>query len=156
MQQQPQKSIRFNGKKVTAKCETGPKQQTSVSSMEFRLSDCTSGWAYHAEAEELIRDISITFPECTGICRSQSGKPAKRGLRTMFAGGVSCPISIQKTEISEAWPSEMRSIPIQGTAADIIKLAMYGPASDPSQKLRSRMVMQVHDELGVCCGARRS
>jgi DNA polymerase I-like protein with 3'-5' exonuclease and polymerase domains len=33
---------------------------------------------------------------------------------------------------------------------------MYGPASDPSQKLRSRMVMQVHDELGVCCGARRS
>jgi DNA polymerase-1 len=38
--------------------------------------------------------------------------------------------------------------PIQGTAADIIKLAMLHIAEDLArQKLRTRMVLQVHDEL---------
>ena len=38
--------------------------------------------------------------------------------------------------------------PIQGTAADIIKLAMIRISNRiHQQKLRSRMVMQVHDEL---------
>jgi DNA polymerase-1 len=38
--------------------------------------------------------------------------------------------------------------PIQGTAADIIKLAMIGlHAALRSQGLRSRMLLQVHDEL---------
>jgi len=38
--------------------------------------------------------------------------------------------------------------PIQGSAADIIKMAMIGTAARLSEKrLRSRMVLQVHDEL---------
>jgi DNA polymerase-1 len=38
--------------------------------------------------------------------------------------------------------------PIQGSAADILKIAMLGVAADlESEKLSSRMLMQVHDEL---------
>jgi DNA polymerase-1 len=38
--------------------------------------------------------------------------------------------------------------PIQGTASDIIKLAMVRLAAElPARGLRSRMLLQVHDEL---------
>jgi DNA polymerase-1 len=38
--------------------------------------------------------------------------------------------------------------PIQGTAADVMKMAMIGVAADlREQDLRSRMLLQVHDEL---------
>ena len=38
--------------------------------------------------------------------------------------------------------------PIQGTSADIIKLAMIGVAARlKEQGLRSKMVLQIHDEL---------
>ncbi|MBR5216777.1 MAG: DNA polymerase I, partial [Oscillospiraceae bacterium] len=46
------------------------------------------------------------------------------------------------------------NMPIQGTAADIIKLAMVRVADRlQAEKLRARLIMQVHDELIVECPA---
>ena len=40
------------------------------------------------------------------------------------------------------------NMPIQGTAADLIKLAMIEIAKDlPNKSAKSRMILQVHDEL---------
>ena len=48
----------------------------------------------------------------------------------------------------EAAERQALNAPIQGTAADIIKIAMRDIADDLKQKeLRSHMVLQVHDEL---------
>ena len=46
------------------------------------------------------------------------------------------------------------NMPIQGTAADLIKLAMlHVDAALRKQKLRARLVLQVHDELIIECPA---
>ncbi len=39
------------------------------------------------------------------------------------------------------------NMPIQGTAADMIKLAMIRIDADPGGRSQSRMLLQVHDEL---------
>ena len=57
-----------------------------------------------------------------------------------------------KAPIREFGKRAAMNTPIQGTAADIIKLAMVRvDQALREQKLRSRMILQVHDELILEC-----
>jgi hypothetical protein len=64
------------------------------------------------------------------------------------AAAATCATSIQPTTVRSAAERTAINTPIQGTAADMIKLAMVRVAAAlKDQALRSRMVLQVHDEL---------
>jgi len=84
---------------------------------------------YIAEGLSVARDTGVT-KTLFGRVRQHPEINSKNGLRRSMA---------ERTAINS---------PIQGTAADIIKIAMIRIAEDlEREKLRTRMVLQVHDEL---------
>jgi DNA polymerase-1 len=84
---------------------------------------------YIAQGLSVARDTGVT-KTLFGRIRQHPEINSKNGLRRSMA---------ERTAINS---------PIQGTAADIIKLAMIRIAEDlEHEKLRTRMVLQVHDEL---------
>ncbi len=84
---------------------------------------------YMSENLSMARDTGVTRT-LFGRLRQHPEINSKNGLRRSMA---------ERTAINS---------PIQGTAADIIKLAMIRIAEDLRRdKLRTRMVLQVHDEL---------
>jgi len=84
---------------------------------------------YIAEGLREARDTGVT-KTLFGRIRQHPEINSKNGMRRSIA---------ERTAINS---------PIQGTAADIIKIAMIRIAEDlEREKLRTRMVLQVHDEL---------
>ena len=84
---------------------------------------------YMSECLSTARDTGVTRT-LFGRLRQHPEINSKNGLRRSMA---------ERTAINS---------PIQGTAADIIKLAMIRIADDlRREQLRTRMVLQVHDEL---------
>jgi DNA polymerase I-like protein with 3'-5' exonuclease and polymerase domains len=63
-------------------------------------------------------------------------------------------ISDRNANIRKAAEREAINMPIQGTASDIVKIAMLrADEAFRREKLDARMLMQVHDELLVECPA---
>jgi DNA polymerase-1 len=57
-------------------------------------------------------------------------------------------INSTNRQVREAAERMAINMPVQGTSADIIKVAMVNLAREmEKQKLRSRLLLQVHDEL---------
>ena len=113
----------------------GLAQQLGISTEE-----AASFIARYFERYEGVRrfiESSLSAARETGVTRTMFGRirqhpeiNSKNGLRRSMA---------ERTAINS---------PIQGTAADIIKLAMIHIAAELQRaKLRTRMVLQVHDEL---------
>ncbi len=110
-----------------------------------------------AEAENFVQTYFERFP---GVKRYLDGirRQAARdgyvetllGRRRYFPGLVK-PANAQTRQREER---EAINAPIQGTAADIIKLAMIRlPAALAEAGLQARMLLQVHDELVLECPA---
>ncbi|MGI8926053.1 MAG: DNA polymerase I [Tepidiformaceae bacterium] len=119
---------------------------------EFGLSSRTG--MSREEADAFIRSYFVSFP---GIAEWQ-----QRTLRLTHEKGYAETIfgrrrylpAIHSTnfQVRSAAEREAINMPIQGTAADIIKLAMIRVDEEVSARgLRSRMLLQVHDELIFEC-----
>jgi len=108
------------------------------------------------EAEAFITSYYRNFP---GIARWQQETLAftrdNGYAQTLFGRRRYLP-AIRSTafQVRAAAEREAINMPIQGTAADIIKVAMIRVADELRERdIRSRMILQVHDELIFECPA---
>ena len=114
----------------------------------FGLSDRLS--IPRAEAKELIDGYFATYPDVKKYMDDAIQKAKENGyVETLFGRKRFLPDINSQNSIVRGF-SERNAInaPIQGTAADIIKIAMVRiQARLENENLQAKMTMQVHDEL---------
>ncbi|MDE6022481.1 MAG: DNA polymerase I, partial [Muribaculaceae bacterium] len=102
------------------------------------------------EAKEIIDNYFATFPTIHQYMSASVEKAREQGYAITSMGRKRrLPDINSKNPVVRGY-AERNAInaPIQGTAADIIKLAMVRIWNEMREKkLRSKMIMQVHDEL---------
>ncbi len=103
-----------------------------------------------AAAKELIDGYFASFPSIRSFIDGSIAFAREHGyVETLFGRRRYLP-DIQARNATVRALAERNAVnaPIQGTSADIIKLAMIGVATRlKEQGLRSKMVLQIHDEL---------
>ena len=103
-----------------------------------------------SEAKELMSEYFRRFGNVRDYLRSVVTKASQDGFtETLFGRRRPFPdLASPNRIVREAAERQALNAPIQGTAADIIKIAMRDIAADiTTSGLRSRMILQVHDEL---------
>lgn len=102
------------------------------------------------EARELIDSYFETYPGVHQYMERSVAQARERGyIETLFGRRRYLPDILSKNAVVRGY-AERNAInaPIQGTAADIIKLAMVRVHERFRREgLRSKMILQVHDEL---------
>ncbi len=120
----------------------------------FRLAR-ESGLKLH-EAQEFIEKYFQRFPGVKGYFEGVKSQAELKGYLETWLGRRRYFLALRpgdnKTHISSVARAraerEAINMPIQGTAADIIKLAMIGLSKRlKAEKSRARFILQVHDEL---------
>lgn len=103
-----------------------------------------------AEAKQLIEGYLASYPEVRRYMDDSVTRAREKGYVTTIHGRKRFLPDISSRNASLRGYAERNAInaPLQGSAADIIKIAMIDIAREiKSRGLRSRMIMQVHDEL---------
>ena len=101
-------------------------------------------------AKELIDGYFASFPAIRSFIDDSIAFARENGyVETLFGRRRYLPdISARNATVRALAERNAVNAPIQGTSADIIKLAMIGVAARlREQGLRSKMVLQIHDEL---------
>lgn len=102
------------------------------------------------EARDIISDYFAAFPDVLSFIEKCKEDARRSGyVETVFGRRRYLPL-INSSNKTMRELSERNSVnaPIQGTAADIIKLAMINIAGKMKEAgLQSKMVLQIHDEL---------
>ncbi len=104
------------------------------------------------EAAEIIEGYFRSYPGVKNYMESVARQARERGfVETIFGRRRYLPdINSQNATVRSLAERNAINAPIQGSAADIMKIAMvriFGDLGDAG--LRSRMIMQVHDEVVV-------
>ena len=103
-----------------------------------------------AEAKEIIENYKKQFPNIQQYMDAQMKFARKYGYVETLLGRKRWLKDINSNNFTVRGYAERNAInmPIQGTAADMIKLAMIKIHSEFKQRnLKSKMILQVHDEL---------
>jgi DNA polymerase I len=101
-------------------------------------------------AQEFIDAYFAGFPRVRGFIEHTLQRARETGVvKTMFGRRRLVPeLNSRNGQIRAAAERETVNMPIQGTAADILKRAMIDLHHElPRQGLRTRMILTVHDEL---------
>lgn len=103
-----------------------------------------------SEAKQLIDDYFLTYPGVKEYMDKSIEKAREKGYtETLFGRRCQLPDINSRNAVVRGY-AERNAInsPIQGTAADIIKVAMIRiDRRMREENLRSKMILQVHDEL---------
>lgn len=102
------------------------------------------------DAAALIKAYFDTYPGVEKYVGNIKKEAAETGLvRTLLGRYRQIPdINSENRNLREAAERIAINMPVQGSAADLIKLAMIRVDSDmQKQELHSKMILQVHDEL---------
>lgn len=103
-----------------------------------------------SEAKELIKEYFIIFPDVKKYMSKSIANARVNGyVETLFHRKRFLPNINSQNSVVRGYAERIAiNTPIQGSAADIIKIAMNRIHKQFKNKnLRSRMIMQVHDEL---------
>ena len=103
-----------------------------------------------AEAKKIIEDYFANFPAISAYIEDTLASAREFGyVETLFGRRRYLPdINSKNGTVRSLAERTAINAPIQGTSADIIKLAMINVAKRlSSEGLQSRMVLQIHDEL---------
>jgi DNA polymerase-1 len=102
------------------------------------------------EAGKFIKAYFERYPQVTEYLENTKQQARTRGyVQTLLGRRRYIPeINASNRIIREAAERMAINMPVQGTSADIIKVAMVKLAKEMKQrKVKSRMILQVHDEL---------
>ena len=115
---------------------------------EYGLAQQLGGGFSIAEAKELIRLYNERFPTVLDFTKSIVGEAKSKGFTTTLCGRRRYFPDIHAPKIMERKYAERQAMnaPIQGTAADMLKLAMI-QVDKHIQGTSTRMLLNVHDEL---------
>ncbi len=134
-----------------------PLMRTKVKAMSYGLAYGLSAYGLAqqlaispSEAKDLMSEYFRRFGNVRDYLRTVVDKATKDGYtETLFGRRRPFPDLVSPNRIvRDAAERQALNAPIQGTAADIIKIAMRDISADIRDTgLRSRMILQVHDEL---------
>ena len=139
--------------------EVTPGQRSKIKAMSYGLAYGLSAYGLSrqlriavAEAQRLMDDYFTRFGEVRAYLDSLVAAARRDGYTQTILGRRRYLPDLNSTNrlAREAAERMALNAPIQGSAADIVKLAMVQVASSlASAGLRSRVLLQVHDELVV-------
>lgn len=102
------------------------------------------------EASEFIKAYNLRFPSIKAYLDQTPDQARKDGfVQTIFGRRRYMPeLNSPNNVMKQAAERQAINMPVQGTAADIIKIAMIRVYKEMwEKKLKSKMLLQVHDEL---------